>query len=177
MQIPFSGVTGLLVQALPFLPRGKGATILLLGGLAVLCSSLLWSLARPRGRPSAGSSGRWGNAGLAAIRSLPSPTRLGSPSGDAKQQPRWLRAVMSDASRQGMAGIRLVQAGRNHAVLRPLACASCRLGSRPMHGCERERSILDRLLAAHARGGRVVEVACSATGRTPCSFELRAGDG
>lgn len=50
--LPLLALLADALAALPFLPHGKGALILILGGLAVLPASLLWS------RASAGTQ-RW----------------------------------------------------------------------------------------------------------------------
>lgn len=167
----------LIFGARPFLPHGKGALILILGGMVVLCFSLLWSFLTParRGpfpaRPSSGRVVSGAHPGRALATPPPaSPVAVAV----AYQGTPWIRAVLATAGRAGLgrAELRLSGPGRHVIVLSN--CRSCR-GRRRGFGCEHERGMLEHVMRAFAPHGRVVETACNSASTGACTFELRPG--
>lgn len=176
MHGPAFSILSAVFAALPFLPRGKGALILMLGGMLVLTFSLLWSFITPR-------------------RQVMQPVRNGTrtvqpvPRGEAFPQtpgapPRsrvlfdtgtyWIRSVLSTAARAGLGRPELVQSGPDRHVIRLSNCKSCHERRRGP-GCELERRTLEQVMQTFAPRGRVVELSCNAGTPISCTFELRPG--
>lgn len=176
MHGPVFSILSAVFAATPFLPRGKGALILMLGGMLVLTFSLLWSFIVPR-RP-----------GVQPLRSgtriIPSAARgqtflkpQASPSKasvflDAGAY--WIRSILSTAARAGLGRPELLHSEPLRHVIRLYNCRSC-VERRRGVGCEHERRTLEQVMQAFAPRGRVVELSCNAGNPVSCTFELRPG--
>src|SRR5687767_2350383 len=88
-----------VVAALPFLPRGRGALILIFGGMMVLVISLLWSVLVPR-KSSMGPSESEPGRRASASGSRPALARTAATTlAGIRKLPAWLAGVMEMASR------------------------------------------------------------------------------
>lgn len=169
-----------VLGALPFLPMGKGALILIAGGGVVMAFSLVWSLFSRRADPA--------SIAAHAPRRRPRimPRRTVAPANHAPwlvshsqalpPVERWMTSVMSNVARQGLGRPRLVSAEPGHQVLFMVGCRSCSDRRPDATGCDRERAVLEEELRAFAPTGRVVETRCDET-RTQggCTFDLWTG--
>lgn len=164
-----------LLGAFSFLPRGKGALILILGGMVVLTFSLLLS-SFVRRRSADDMEGRSGSRKARPARNS-FATRPVAPAAGGISSPApepWMRAVMATASRAGLGRPELLESEPLRHVVFLADCRACR-GRRRGSGCEHERSILERVMRTFAPQGRVVELTCNADRRGGCTFELRPG--
>src|ERR1041385_7247303 len=100
MYVAVSSMFGPVLAVLPFLPRGKGALILILGGMVVLTISLLWSFIVPRRLWTPESTPPIPFAGGdASGASAPSGRSRALQRGPA---PDWVRSVISTTIRAGL---------------------------------------------------------------------------
>lgn len=163
--------------AIPFLPRGKGALILIFGGMAVLTFSLLWSSVlhrrsaaiEPDVQDTTSTRPTRGSLSIRLAETPPPP--LGVP---PDTRVAWLRTVMATAARAGLGQAELVQSESLRHVVLLTNCRACR-GRRRGSGCEHERRLLEQIMRTFAPQGRVVELTCNAGRRGACTFELRSG--
>lgn len=159
------------VAALPFLPRGKGALILILGGMAVLVVSLLWSSLVPR---SAGVRGRASSRAHAFFAPASAPPSRAPAMTPSQSVPPWIAGVIELANREGLGRAALIMDGEARPVLRLSNCRTCQRRGTAL-GCEHERVTLERLVRTFMASGRVLEVSCNADRRGTCTFELHTG--
>lgn len=177
LRLSFSAALGSALAALPFLPRGKGALILILGGIMILALSLFWSLFRPRrgqatqqgktqpreqaARLDSSAPGPWADA----------PARFGAA---LQFGASWVGALMVTAARAGLGRPELLTSDPLRHVLLLADCRSCRRPRRGS-GCEYERDALERVMRAFEPNGRVIELVCNQHRGGACTFELRPG--
>lgn len=165
------------VAALPFLPRGKGALILILGGMAALALALLWSFLGPRphrdrtsrptrSRPMVGVA--HGGLVARAVATRDANQAIMDPGAP------WVRTVISTAVHAELGKPKLIQSEPGRHTIHLSNCRTCRTRRRG-HGCEQERGILERAVKTFAPRGRVVEVKCSTDPRGSCTFVLLPG--
>ncbi len=172
---PAFSILSAVFAALPFLPRGKGALILMLGGMLVLTFSLLWSFVTPRRQGAQGLQ-----TGTRVIPNVLPGEFLRPPGAPARDRVRfdagtyWIRSVLSTAARAGLGRPELVQSGPGRHVIRLSNCRSCHERRRGA-GCEEERGTLEQVMQTFAPRGRVVELSCSVGTPIACTFELRPG--
>ncbi|MCA1811723.1 MAG: hypothetical protein LC623_06895 [Halobacteriales archaeon] len=185
----------LVLGVLPFLPPGRGALILMLGGLVVLPVSLLMS--RMGARPVKAQP-RHAPLEFVAVPAAPPPVQAAqwqpveapaqpahaAPVAQAAQalHPRvahhaaqaarpWGGTGLERALRQAVGGTHLLLAEPGRYVVRLGRCDSC---ARHLHACEAERAALQQAVAAYLRDPHVAEVACGRLDRrTTCTFDIR----
>lgn len=166
-----------VLGAVPFLPRGKGALILILGGLAALVLSLLWSVVAPRShhRVAPRATGSRPKVRIAP-RGLATRAAAARNAEQVHMDPGafWVRTVMSTAAHAGLGRPALVESEPGRHTILLTDCCTCR-NRRRGHGCERERGILERAMKSFAPRGRAVELACNTGRRGSCTFVLLPG--
>lgn len=176
--------------AAPFLPTGRGALILILGGLMMLPIALFMSRMgaphAPQGRP-ARQPRRAGdpNAPLAFVPVAPIPAPATAPQAWPAATPRWQEAWATPATparpwagtgleralRQAVGGTHLLASAPGHYVVRLDACTSC---ARHAYGCAGERMAIERAVAPYLRDAVVAERACHQQDRRlACTFDIR----
>lgn len=172
LHVPFH-----VLGAAPFLPQGKGALILILGGMATLALALLWSFFGPRphrgamlrptrSRPMIGvAHGGLVTRTVAARGANPTIMDSGAP---------WVRTVMSTAVHAELGKPALVHSESGRHTIQLSNCRTCRTRRRG-NGCEHERGILERAVKTFAPRGRVVELTCNSDPRGTCTFVLLPG--
>jgi hypothetical protein len=176
------------LAVLPFLPAGRGALILILGGLLVLPVSLLMSRVGLRPLSAslqsvqvAGTAG--GGSGLGASTVVPAafidvtgqvPYHGAGAHAPARPMPPrvatgWSGSAMEHSLRQAVGGTQLVWAAPGHYVVRLGRCNSC---ARRLAGCEGERAAIERTMGQFLRSVRVLERTCGQRQRGGCTFEI-----
>jgi hypothetical protein len=183
----------LVLGVLPFLPPGRGALILMLGGLVVLPVSLLMSRigarpvkAQPRHAPlefvavpaaPAAQAAQWQPVELQAHPAQAAPVAQATQAlpphvaHHAVQARPWGGTGLERAIRQAVGGTHLLLAEPGRYVVRLGRCDSC---ARHLHACEAERAALQQAVAAYLRDPHVAEVACGRLDRrTTCTFDIR----
>lgn len=150
-----------VLQALPFLPAGRGALILILGGLVVLPLSLL--LSGPGKTAVVPANGRPRPAHA-------SPARASAPAGRPQGARGWVGTGLERALRQAVGWTELLEAAPGHYVVRLGRCGSCAARA---PACETERSALEGAVGPYLRGARVAESACVQWGGRGCTFDIR----
>ena len=160
-----------VMGALPFLPRGKGAAILIMGGMALLAFSLCWSMLVLR---TARSTLRSQARARGSPRQAPSPPAGHTPGPVMGIRVPWLGTVLATAVRSGIGEPQITRLETNRQVLRLDNCRACR-GRRGAPGCERERAALERVLCAMSPHAEVTEIACNTDRKGACTFELWTG--
>lgn len=160
-----------VLGALPFLPRGKGAAILILGGMALLAFSLCWSMLVLR---SARSTLRIQARTRNHPRQTPRPTAAKTPSLVMGIRVPWLGTLLATAVRSGLGEPEIIGVEPNRQVLRLDNCRGCR-GRQKSSGCERERADLERVIRSLSPNAEVTETACNLGRKGACNFELRTG--
>jgi hypothetical protein len=178
---------------LPFLPPGRGALILILGGLMVLPVSLL--LSRPGARPAQAGEGRSFLSVPPASRSPASPyasfadlstSATADPSSATEEWPipwqpvdspgpggrPWAGTGLERAIRKAVGWTQLLSVEPGHYVVRLGRCDSC---LRHTPGCERERAALEGAVRPYLLEARVAERSCAQRDRRaqPCTFDIR----
>ena len=139
-----------LLAGIPFLPAGKGALILILGGLAVLPFSLLWSRAR----------------------APPAPVLVGP------RDAQWATGLQDVMTKAGVGPCRVLAVDAQRCIVSLASCGTChraRLIQRRPHGCEAERRALQKGARPLVPAAVVREIACDPLGQGACTFEVRRG--
>ncbi|MES2154724.1 MAG: hypothetical protein V4510_06265 [bacterium] len=174
---------GGVIAAIPFLPAGKGALILILGGLAMLTVCVLFA------RFHAGPQAAHDQSGQARMASPP-PRRNARPQGATVRRvaptaplppspatpgvvPRWVAGLERAAAVMHLGAGRIVSADDDRCLFLLSGCGSCRMGRKGGHGCDRERKAIGRALRSQAPRVHVSEASCNASGAGACSFEIR----
>jgi hypothetical protein len=140
-----------VLQVLPFLPPGRGALILILGGLLVLPVSLLMS--------RVGSRSGQAVAPLAFIPVAAPPAAR-----------PWAGTGIERAIRQAVGGTQLLSAAPGHYVVQLNRCDSC---IRRVPGCGHERDAIERAVAPYLAAARVSERLCAQERRrAACTFDI-----
>ena len=162
------------VAALPALPLGKGAVILILGGLVALVLSLAWSLLSPRAAaaPHVARAFSGHAAALAANGSMAAAhiVRVGAP---AVELPTWLERVSDATLHMGFGNLRIVGADGASFLVTLTACRSCHRQGNGSAGCALEARSLERAVRVFAPHAVASEVRCHDRGQGLCVFELR----
>jgi hypothetical protein len=176
-----------LLEVLPFLPPGRGALILILGGLIVLPFSLLMS--RVGAGRAASHAPRVPQPILApyyqegsSMRALAVPKPNGSreaanpvafaevPHMQTQARP-WQGTAMERALRIAVGATHLLAASPGHYVVSLGRCESC---ARRLSGCGLERGAIERAMEPYLRRVQVTERACGQRSRrTACTFDIR----
>ena len=164
---PWAAIPGLAAAGLRSLPPGKGALILILGGLVVLGLVLLFvrfgsasAHEAPRGHPR--------SEARSFVATLQGPKAF-------RAVPHWVSGLDGELDRRHLGHGRLLLADAGRCVIQLEGCASCRTAGSRMHACERERSAIEALVRAGAPGARVSEIACDVAGQGRCTFEIFRG--
>lgn len=169
--------------ALPFLPRGKGALILILGGLAMLAVSLLsarFSSGRVRLIPAATSTQGY-RVGQPPAHTMATQTAArrhtrAVASAATVHLPAWVAGIEGQVERMQLGQGHVVRADADHCVVELAGCGSCRTRRRGApRGCAEERRSIEQAVAVRAPWARVTEVACDAAGDGSCTFEIVRG--
>lgn len=162
--------------AVPFLPAGKGALILVLGGFVMLGLALLAALFAPR-PTSLPVPLRRNLIRQTAPVSFMSATPPAQPQGlvraGANAPNGWAWAFERAAEQLPMGQGHVVDADGARCVYVLDRCASCVRHTRGRHGCERERNALQRAIQRLEPRALVSETACDVNGRATCTFEIR----
>lgn len=147
--------------ALPFLPVGRGALILILGGVSTLSLSLILLLVRPRRIPDGAKQPSGGAGRMAGLveRTLRGPLKVKPGS--------WHHALQVRAAAGGIRNLNFQVAEGNHCLVLVEGCVSCRRGR---NGCDRERRTIERAIRVLHRRARVVEVSCRLSNKPQCAF-------
>jgi hypothetical protein len=175
---------GLVLEALPFLPAGRGALILILGGLLVLPIALLFSRGGPRPRPEMAfvPMARPHPPARPAQQAPPTypaqPTHLAQPAQPVQPAPQpavpqgrgWAGTGLERALRQAVGWTELVAAEPGRYLVRLGHCGSCARGA---PACVEERGALERAVQPYLRHAQVAEQACAQAGGRACTFEIR----
>lgn len=184
------------MASLPALPLGKGALILIVGGIFAASISLVWTLMMPREtsmRASAQIS--WPHTQRHAGTARPVPMRHRQRvSGRAAAQPRprapprargrrgrarfpagiaWLGQVSMVTEQRGLGEVEPVAVwDDDHCQVRLTECRSCK-GGGTTGGCEAERQIIEGEVERYVAHPHVVEVDCQAQDGGSCVFDVR----
>lgn len=172
----------IMVAVLPFLPQGKGATILILGGILVVAFAFVLSLFSGRAEPSAGRRSTY--AGVSAVarghaprleqaRTAPLPVHQAPDSDDAYLG--WARPVVRAASSAGIGPMTVLNADPERVVVRLDGCGSCQRGIHRGNGCVGELSVMVTAVVDTRTSARVEEVMCHQWGHGVCVFEIDRG--
>lgn len=166
----------------PFLPAGKGALILMLGGLAMLTFCLLFArFSSAHAPPVMGNSAqanrnaRRPKAAAAApvvFRPTSAPVAPSAAVGNTSGA-EWVAGLERAIELMHLGRGRILSADADRCAFFLSACGSCRRGSKGVRGCERERKAIERALRAQAPRVHVSEVACNPSGQGACSFDIR----
>lgn len=160
------------IATIRFLPLGKGAVILMLGGFLMLMITLLWSLMMPRPGP-VGTGPRQVATGRAPPRAMFGPGG-GAVATRPVARPRWLVSVDTAARRARLGHVEVVGSSAGRPRLRLTECQSCR-GRGSIEGCTAERDVIGRAVVVTEPEATVVEVSCRAHDGETCVFEVRTG--
>lgn len=190
--------------AMPFLPRGKGALILIQGGLVVLGFSLLWSLLTPRGAPVVQGGGATPRRAVIVqpptrpVQFLERPTQpilkqfqkqtwtevparapafvpVPNPTPVQQTSANWVGSVLEKAMRPRVGRTRLLSANPQWFILTVNACRSCRERSKGPSGCAVERAHIEECIRPTAPKAVVTEVSCNLLGHGACTFKVERG--
>lgn len=191
MSLPaLPGLLWSVLSVLPFLPPGRGALILILGGLIVLPFSLLMSRVGAARATSAHGGGSQsiltpyyaasGPQQSMAMRERQDAHAVSDRQGwqpvafHESPQPQarpWQGTAMERALRIAVGATQLVAATPGHYVVRLGRCDSC---ARRLAGCGRERGAIELAMTPYLRQVRVTETLCSQRQRrASCTFEIR----
>jgi hypothetical protein len=166
-----STAQAIVLALLPFLPAGRGALILIFGGLLVLPLSLLMSGAPRRPAPAQPILFTPTAAPAPPIPPATSPSvALPVPVAFPASPRPWAGTGLERAIRRAVGATQLLAAAPGHYVVRLGRCDSC---NRRLAGCERERAALARAVAPYLQQAQVAERACAQRGRRePCTFDI-----
>ncbi len=158
-----------------FLPAGKGASILILGGIAMVVISLSIALYRPaaKHRPP-GSSWEAARSGTGPNGAGGSWARFSSAHAAPVPDPAWLTGLRKALAKSEVGELVLLSEPSGRRAVALPACS----GSEARQGgptCDRAHELILSGLRAVEPEGRVVAVSCKAEGGQACVFEIRIG--
>lgn len=171
------------------LPMGKGALILVFGGLFALASSLFLAMFSPRPQP-AGAPHRAGaqevrftSASTAAVQDRPRTQGRGRGRGRPRPRPMassgrpWHDTLSEETRRCGYGQAEIVASGGGIWRIRLTACRSCRTRTvrSSREGCRSERRTIERVVRDVMPKAEVFETTCRSRLQDACIFEVRAG--
>lgn len=156
-----------------FLPAGRGASILILGGIAVAAISLTIALYVSPAKPK-GSGTATGRSGPAADGTGDPWARFSSAHADPTPDPAWLEGVRKVAAQSDLGEVVLLseRSGRQ-AVALPACSGPAAAHDGPT--CDHAGELIRAGVRAVEPGGTVVAVSCAAQGAQACVFEIRTG--
>lgn len=168
-----------------FLPTGKGALILILGGLVMLAVTAILArvMAGPPAPPAPSRTDR-----TAVVRRKPSRPRSRPPStgragaGASTRKPgastrkrgaQWADGLERAVQAKHRGAGRVTSADRTRCFFVLDDCRSCRHHRKRRDGCERERASIQKAVQGLAPRARVVEKSCNPARKGVCIFEIR----
>lgn len=157
-----------------FLPPGKGASILIIGGIGMLAFSLAAALRVPQGQPT-GSPPASTTFRRPASHAAGRDDLVQFTAAQADQTPElaWFQAVQRAASEAGFGSAALLQDGSGRRVV---AIHGCHAPGPDGDGsnCNRAREVIQGAVGSKLPNSRVATVRCNARNRRPCVFEILA---
>lgn len=168
-ELPFQ----LGIAALPFLPRGKGATILILGGILVLGLAFLLTLFSP-GRANGSRASRSAHNGAATALAVPIVVRGPSAALNDKRL-GWSGPLIRGVAHAGVQGMTILAVEPERVVVRLDRCRTCERQSSRRLQCEPERRLFVRMGRATGQHVEVAELLCRQQGQGTCVFEIDRG--
>ncbi|MHB8632904.1 MAG: hypothetical protein ACYDBQ_02890 [Thermoplasmatota archaeon] len=160
---PIAAMGAGLFARVPFLPVGKGALILILGGLLMLAFSFVMGTGSRTVPPSRATPGR--PAPRAALL-VPPPSRPPAAT-------NWVGSALERALRVEVGPTTASAPGSGSLVVVVEDCLSCTSRIRRRGGgCPGEASAIERAVRLTYRKATALEIACRASGAPRCSFEL-----
>lgn len=158
-----------------FLPAGRGASILVLGGIAVVLISLTIALAiNPLKLTGSRSSSETDGAGSDADGPGGSFARFSSAHPDPGPAPAWLDSLREVADKGELGKVVLLseRSGRQAICISPCSGSEARRGAPT---CDQAHELIWTAVRAVEPQARVVPVSCKAEGDHACVFEVRTG--
>lgn len=158
-----------------FLPAGRGASILILGGIAMAAISLGIALYLPREelRGSEASTAT-GGPGSGTDATGGSWARFSAARADPTRDPAWLEGLRDVAAQTDLGEVVLLseRSGR-----RAVAIPACSGSDAPQDAppCDHARELIRTGVRTVEPQGQVVAVSCKAQGAQACVFEIRTG--
>lgn len=144
-------------QSGAFLPRGRGALILMFGGLAMLALALAGSIATRKQRTNAAATLR--EAPPRAPSVAPRPTRP-----PARKEAQWVQKA-----RTAVGGFKIVSTTGERALVALTKCPDCAIDAE-VKRCGNALRLLSSAAPEHVA---VTEVACRRNRAAECRFEFR----
>lgn len=159
-----------------FLPAGKGASILILGGIAMVVISLSIALyisprATLKGSPPSTGTGR---SGPGADGTGEAWARFSAAHADPMPDPAWLEGLRKIVAQSNLGEVVLLseRSGRRAVAIPSCSGPDARQGAPT---CHHAGQLIRTGLQAVEPQGRVVPVSCKAQGGQACVFEIRTG--
>ncbi len=172
------GMQGALA-AVPFLPNGKGALILILGGLAMLAFSLF--IARLSSGPVPPSTfglvaQRRSNVAPVVFRAITGPKtdeqNVGTATEISPPGAEWVAGLEASVERLRLGRGRILRTDSDRCLFFLADCKTCRNRRAGEHGCDRERKLIEGAVRRVASRARVTEMSCDSSGQGACTFEI-----
>lgn len=160
-----------------FLPPGKGASILIIGGIGMLAFSLAAALRVPQGQPTGSPSTSTTfrrHVGRASGRDERDElVEFSAVHAGKAPEPAWFQAVQRAASEAGFGSAALLQGSSGR---RAVAIPGCHAPGRDGDGsnCNRAREVIQEAVGSELPNSRVATVRCNARNPRPCVFEILA---
>lgn len=159
-----------------FLPAGKGASILILGGIAMVVISLSIALyVSPRAtHKGPGRSTESDRAGSGTNGTGEPRPRFSAAHAGPMPEPAWLERLRETIAQKNLGEVVLLseRSGRRAVAIPACSGPEARQGAPT---CDHAHKLIQAELRAVEPQGRVLAVSCKAQGGQACVFEIRTG--
>lgn len=165
-----------VLAALPALPHGKGASILILGGLLMLTVALVWSMLQPTVLPASHDAPGDRRQHRPVAQTAPQPSgAMPHVDWNAPQATHRLEPLLEAARQRGIGRMTVLATWPGRSLVRLDECPSCRRHANPGKECREAARMLRE--AAQQLGDQVTteERRCRSRGHGACVFEVAWG--